>query len=229
MPTEEDIAAQKAQEDADAKVKADADAKAKADADAASKVKADEQAAAALKASAGDATEAQWKAYETSSGLTRQQIQSAWVIAQTAQMNGPAGRVMEKDAWGEATKGVADVSFYEEDARKAVAALTPQERQDPKRVRKEIMAVRGEKIGAAGANGGTRRMGSGFETGGTTDAGGGTTEGERPDWSGLSKEDQHDREEVFRKFGFSDKKDWAAHDTRDLHILSDDNFKPKFR
>lgn len=229
MPTEEeeqDIAEAKAKEEAEAKAKAEAEAaKLKADEDA--KVEAERKKAEAARVAAGTGgpTEEQWLALEKQSGMTRQQILFANSIAQAAAQNSPAVKVVEKDAWGEATKDVTDLKFYEKEAREAVATLTPLERQDPKRVREKVMAVRGEKVKSASGDGVTRRVSSGLDPGGGGP--GNEKEEDMPEFSGT-KDDIHDQQEVFQKFGFSSKKDWDTH-TKKVIPVQDENFVPKWR
>lgn len=225
--TEEEIAAQKAEED---RVKAEADAKAKAEADAKAaeeKRKSDEEAEARRKATqSSNLTEEQWVALEKGYGMPRQQLLANWAMIQNAQASHPANKLLEKDAWAEATKGVKDISFFEGDAKKAVESLTPAERQDPKRVREKIMAVRGEKIQAAGGDGETRRFSSGLDGGASEGGGGGGKGAEMPEFAGADI-DKRDQAEVFKRYGFKDKAEWQEHQKKAISV-DESNFVPKF-
>jgi len=170
---EEDIAAKKAKEDADKKAAEEAAFKSKQEKEAADKLKADEEAKKkAQQPTVANLTEEQWQVLEKQYDSPRKQILMAWSIAQAAHLNSPALKVVEKDAWEEATKDVADINFFKEDAKKAVEAMSPQDRQDPKKVRKEVMAVRGEKVRMSSDGGGARRFSSGLDSGGSSSDGG---------------------------------------------------------
>lgn len=227
-PEDDDIAAQKAEEDAkaaEAKAKADADAaKAKADADAAAKAEEDKKKAAPQN---NALSEEQWVALEKGYGLPRTQILANWSMIQAAAKNNPANKLLEKDAWGEATRGVKDIAFYEAEAKKAVEELSPEDRMNPKKVREKIMSVRGEKMDSA-QGGGARRVASGFDSGGSGDRTSRSQDNESPDFSGLPSDVAHDEQEVFTKFGFTSKKDFESMKKKEINI-EDGNFVPKWK
>lgn len=228
---DEDIAAEKAREEeaarskteADAKVKADAETKSRADAEAATKAEEEKKKSQTVQ---GSLTDDQWVALEKNYGMPRGQILANWSMIQAAQKNNPANKLLEKDAWGEATKGVKDIAFYEAEAKKAVEELSPEDRMNSKKVREKIMSVRGEKMDSA--SGGARRVGSGFERGGTGERSSEERADDAPDFSGLPQDVAHDEAEVFRKFGFSNKKEFESMKSKEINV-SEGNFVPKYR
>lgn len=224
---DEDLAAQKEKEEAEKKAaeekaKAEEEAKKKAE-EAKKKAEAEEAEKKKNQAQQGALTEEQWLALEKNYGMPRGQILANWSMIQAAQANSPANRLLEKDALEEAKKGITDISFYSEDVDKAIAAMTPQDRQDARKVRKEIMAVRGEKMKSAGD--GARRVATGLSDGSSGEPV--IKETDMPEFTGAADE-KHDQKEVFEKFGFKDAKEWKAHQSREIPV-DERNFVPKWK